>query len=390
MEYTIDRTWAEVNLDNIEHNTRAVAGLVGKNTEIMAVVKADAYGHGVLEVAKTVLNSGARRLGVSTLDEAIQLRQKGIDCPILVFSDSSPLRAKEIVEFDITQTVFNMDIASAISEVAKSNGKKIKIHVKVDTGMTRIGFMPGYSTVKNITEIGKLPGIIIEGIYTHFASADEEDDGYTEFQFERFMNIINELGRVGIHIPVKHCCNSAAILRFPHMHLDMVRPGLILYGLYPSDDEKCRVADLKPAMEWKAHISHLKQVEKDVFISYGRIFRTNRESIIATVPIGYADGYTRLLSEKGLVLINGEYAPVVGRICMDQCMVDVTDIEGSKIGDEVVLFGSQEGRNISVEDVAKRIGTISYEVICIVGKRVPRIYIKNGTVNKVLNYLIDS
>lgn len=389
MDHVIDRTWAEISLDNIERNCREISKSVSRGTQIMAVVKADAYGHGVLEVAKTVLNSGASRLGVSTLDEAIQLRQNGIDSPILVFSGSLPSRAQEIVEYDITQTVFNYDIAFAISEVAKTKATKAKIHIKIDTGMTRVGFMSGYSAVKNIMEIQKLPGITIEGIFTHFASADEDDTAYTQLQFDRFMNIIDELGRIGIHIPVKHCCNSAAMLRFPNMHLDMVRPGLIMYGLYPSDDVKWRSIDLKPAMMLKANISHIKSVEKDTFISYGRIFKTNRESIIATVPVGYADGYTRLLSGKGRVLIKGEYAPVVGKICMDQCMVDITGIDGVKTGDEVVLFGSQEGRHISVEEIAERIGTINYEVVCVVGKRVPRIYVKEGKVKKVLNYLID-
>lgn len=388
MDYKLNRAWAEIDLDAIAHNTREIKKLTGNRVEMMGVVKADAYGHGVLEVVRTLLDNGVAQLAVSMLDEAIQIRKMGIDVPILVLSYTDPARADEIVLNRVTQTVFSMDLAQALSAAAVRLGKDVKIHVKVDTGMTRVGFMPGYSAVKNIMEIAKMPGIILEGIFTHFASADESDSSYTIMQFERFMSLCTELARVGIHIPVKHVCNSAAILQYPEMYLDVVRPGVILYGLYPSK-EVARKIDLRPAMTLKANVILVKDVDSDVCISYGRTFRTSRKSRIATVPIGYADGYTRLMSNKGRMLVNGEFAPVVGRICMDQCMIDATDLKHEvSVGDEVVIFGKQNGACISVDEIADQVGTINYELVCIIGKRIPRVYLKGGKICSVLNYLI--
>ncbi|HBW28426.1 MAG TPA: alanine racemase [Hungateiclostridium thermocellum] len=389
MDYKFNRAWAEVNLDNIAHNVKEIRRIVDKKVEIMGVVKADAYGHGVMEIARTLLENGVTRLAVSMLDEAIQLRQNGIKVPILILSYTDPVRAEEIVLNDVTQTVFSHDLAEALSEAAVKHHRNVKIHIKIDTGMTRVGFMPGYSAVKNVVQISKLPGIIIEGLFTHFASADEADKSYTYMQFERFMSIVGELNRIGVYIPVKHVCNSAALIEFPEMHLNMVRPGIALYGLYPSDEVDKTKIDLRPAMSLKANVILVKDVEKDTFISYGRIFKTSRNSRIATIPIGYADGYTRLLTGKGKVLLNGQLAPIVGRICMDQCMVDITDIEGDvKVGDEAVLIGKQKDNEIKVEDLAKSVGTINYELVSIIGKRIPRVYLKEGKIYNVLNYLI--
>lgn len=389
MEYKLNRAWAEISLDNIAHNIREIRRITGKSAEIMGVVKADAYGHGVMEVAKTLLENGASRFAVSMLDEAIQLRRAGIEVPILILGYTDPRRANEIIENDVTQSVFSHDLAQALSDEAVRQGKKVKIHIKIDTGMSRIGFLPGYNAVKNVVEISRLPNIIIEGLFTHFATADEKNREYTYTQFERFMSICCELQRIGIHIPVKHCANSAAIIEYPEMHLDMVRPGIILYGMYPSDDVNKAKIDLKPAMTLKANVIMVKEVEKNTSISYGRIFTTGRTSKIATIPIGYADGFNRMLSNKGKVLINGEFAPVVGRICMDQCMVDITDIGSNvEVGDEVVLIGAQGQNNITAEDVAQTIGMINYELVCIVGKRIPRAFVKDGKISKILNYLI--
>jgi len=389
MDYKFNRAWAEVNLDNIAHNVKEIRRIVDKKVEIMGVVKADAYGHGVMEIARTLLENGVTRLAVSMLDEAIQLRQNGIKVPILILSYTDPVRAEEIVLNDVTQTVFSHDLAEALSEAAVKHHRNVKIHIKIDTGMTRVGFMPGYSAVKNVVQISKLSGIIIEGLFTHFASADEADKSYTYMQFERFMSIVGELNRIGVYIPVKHVCNSAALIEFPEMHLNMVRPGIALYGLYPSDEVDKTKIDLRPAMSLKANVILVKDVEKDTFISYGRIFKTSRNSRIATIPIGYADGYTRLLTGKGKVLLNGQLAPIVGRICMDQCMVDITDIEGDvKVGDEAVLIGKQKDNEIKVEDLAKSVGTINYELVSIIGKRIPRVYLKEGKIYNVLNYLI--
>lgn len=388
MSVKLNRAWAEINLDNIAHNVREVVKKVGKMTEVMAVVKADAYGHGVRETVPTLLENGATRLAVSMLDEAIQLREMGITVPVLVLSYTDPVRAEEIINYNITQTVFSHDLAQALSKAAVKLGKQAKIHIKIDTGMSRVGFQPGYKAVKDVVEINSLPGIVIEGLFTHFASADEADREYTKLQYWRFESIVNELNRIGILIPVKHISNSAAIIQYPNLCLDMVRPGIILYGLYPSKEVDRSLIDLKPAMQLKAEVILVKEVDAGIPISYGRIYETKRKSKIATLPVGYADGYSRLLSNRGRVLIHGEYAPVVGRICMDQCMVDVTDIPGVKTGDEAVLIGRQGNNEITADEVAELSGTINYEVVCLIGKRIPRVYIKDGKVSNVVNYLI--
>lgn len=389
MEQKFNRAWAEVDLDAIAHNLKEIRRITNKKSEIMGVVKADAYGHGVMEVVRTILENGATCLAVSMLDEAIQLRKNNIDVPILILSYTDPIRAADIIKYNVTQAVFSHDLARALSEEAVRQKRNVKIHIKIDTGMTRVGFMPGYSAVKNVLEISKLPRIVVEGLFTHFASADEKDKSYTEMQFERFMGICSELNRIGVYIPVKHVANSAAIIEFPNMHLNLVRPGIIQYGMYPSNEVDEKKFDLKSAMTLKANVILVKEVENNTCISYGRTFKTSRVSKIATIPIGYADGYTRLMSNKGKVLINGEFAPVVGRVCMDQCLVDVTDLEGEvSVGDEVVLFGKQGSNEITVEEIASIIGTINYEVVCIIGKRIPRVYLKGGKIQKVLNYLI--
>jgi len=391
MNYKFTRTWAEINLDNIAHNVKEIQRVAGKRTEIMAVVKADAYGHGVLETVNTLVESGCSRLAVSMLDEAIQLRQIGIDIPILVLSHTDPSRVDELIKYNITQTVYSHDIAKALSDEAVRQGTKAKVHIKIDTGMSRVGFPPGYSAVKAVSEIQKLPGIIVEGIFTHFAVADETDEASKEFtlqQAELFNSIISELNRIGILIPIRHVANSAAIIQYPEFAMEMVRPGIILYGIYPSKQVDRSILDLKPAMTLKTTISMVKWVEENTSVSYGRKFITKRKSKIATIPVGYADGYSRLLTGKGRVLVNGQFAPVVGSICMDQCMIDVTNIEGDiNNGDEVVLLGKQGSLEITAEELADHIGTIPYEIVCIIGKRVPRVYFKNGEIVNVLNYL---
>ena len=274
MEYKFNRAWAEINLDNIAHNVREIRKITSKRAEIMGVVKADAYGHGVFEVTKTLLDNGVDSLAVSMLDEAIQLRKNGIDVPILILGYTDPVRAEEIISYNVTQTVFSHDLAEALSQAAVKMGKKVKIHIKVDTGMTRIGFMPGYSAVKNIMKIDKLPGIIIEGLFTHLACADEKDKSYTKMQFEKFMSIWNELNRIGIIIPLKHAANSAAIIENPEIHMDIVRPGIIIYGLYPSEEVDKKRIGLKPAMSLKANVILVKDVEPGTSVSYGRTFTT--------------------------------------------------------------------------------------------------------------------
>lgn len=418
----LNRSWAEVDLDNIAHNVKVLRKQLRREVEIMAVVKADAYGHGIKSTVPVLIENGVTRLAVSMLDEALELRKNNVKMPILVLSYTDPRRAREIAKGQITQTVYNMELAKALSIAGEELGIDVRIHIKVDTGMGRVGFVAGFDAIKSIEEISKMKNIVIEGIYTHFSSADEEDKTYTEMQFEKFMSICHELGRIGINIPIRHVCNSAAAIRFPHMHLDMIRPGILLYGMSPS--KYCDAIDsgFKPAMSLKTNVILVKEVEQNQSISYGRTFTTKRKSIIATIPIGYADGYSRILSNKAEVLINGELLPIVGTICMDTCMVDVTDARDRqnsvandlekkerdvesifanqvdksikpefniKVNDEVVLFGTQNDKSISVDDIASIMQTINYEVTCLIGKRIPRAYIQNGKIKEVQNYLLS-
>jgi alanine racemase len=380
------RAWAEIDIDAIARNFTAIRKIVNKDAKIMGVVKADAYGHGAVEVGRALLDSGAYSLAVATLDEAIRLRNSGITTPILILGYTYPQRADEVVQYDITQTIFSYDSAKSMSDAAAKLNRNAKIHIKVDTGMTRIGFQPDRHGILEVQQISTLPRIEIEGIFTHFAAADQMDKSYTNMQFDRFMQFNRELEESGLYIPIKHVCNSAGIMECPEMHLDLVRPGIILYGLYPSDGVDKKKLHIEPALSLKARITMVKDVKEGTPVSYGGIYRTARLSRIATASIGYGDGYSRLLSNKGHVLINGEQAPIVGRICMDQCMIDVTNLaKGVAVGDEAVLIGRQGADEISAKQLADEIGTISYEVVCAIGKRVPRIYIK-GKNSGGLNY----
>jgi alanine racemase len=382
------RTWAEVDLDAIEHNIKEIRKITNPDAQIMAVVKADAYGHGFLDVTRTLLDNGADRLAVATLREGEQLRSRGVKVPILVLGALMEDDIEDFINFDITPNVFSYETALAISSVAERKEVSTKIHIKLDTGMSRIGFLTGdnnSTVVDEIVRISKLPYIEIEGIFSHFSTSDEYDDTYTRLQFSRFMNVVNLLEDKGVHIPIKHICNSAGIMMYPEMHLDMVRPGVILYGMYPSDEVDKSKLDLKPAMTLKSRVTHVKVVEPGRGVSYGKEYITDKVTKIATVPIGYADGYLRRLAREGKMIVRGQLVPIIGRICMDQCMIDVTNVHNIERGDEVILF-SDEG--ITVDDLAKWLDTINYEVTCVIGKRIPRIYTKRGKAVKVLNYLM--
>ncbi|MDI6604489.1 MAG: alanine racemase [Thermoanaerobacteraceae bacterium] len=378
--------WAEVNLDNIKHNYNQIRKMTDKDAGIMAVVKANAYGHGSYEVSKAVIENGADYLAVAIIDEAIELRELGIDKPILILGYTPIEYVKEIVKYDLTQTVFELKYAYELSREAYNQGKKAKIHVKIDTGMGRIGYHDLGKAEEEIVEMSLLEGIYIEGIFSHFSSSDEKDKEYTLWQFKKFKEINERLSKRGVKIPVRHIANSAAIIDLPFTHLEMVRPGIILYGCYPSDEVE-KKADLRSTMAIKARIVQLKDVSENEFISYNRTYKTSKTSKIATLPIGYADGLNRLLSNNHNVIIKGKYAPIVGKICMDQCMIDVTNINGVEVGDVAVLMGEQGNKSITPDDIAKKIKTISYEVYCGISRRVPRIYISNGKISKVQNYL---
>jgi alanine racemase len=389
MNNNLNRAWAEIDLNAIEHNISEIKKITQKGTEIMGIVKADAYGHGIIEVARTLLNKGITRLGVAVLDEAIQLRNSGIGAPILVLGYTCPERAEEIVINNITQTVYDYDLPKAISNAAIKYKMKAKVHVKVDTGMTRIGVMPNNKGIDDVLAISRLPYVKIEGLFTHFACADERDKNFTHIQFDKFMNFNRELEKSGICVQIKHVCNSAGIIKFPEMHLSMVRPGIILYGLYPSKNIDSKMIRLKPAMALKAKITMVKEIKEGTYIGYGRTYRTPHSSKVATIPIGYGDGYSRLLSNRGKVLVHGEEASIIGKICMDQCMADITGIKKDiYIGDEVVLFGKQGEAEICIEQIAAELETINYEVACMIGKRIPRIYMRDGKISKVFNCLI--
>ncbi len=380
------RSWAEIDLDALAHNMKEIRRITSTGAEVVAVVKADAYGHGAIQVSKVLLESGASRLAVSMLDEAIELRKNGIDVPILTLGHTDPRRAREIIEYNLEQTVFSVEFAEAISEQAAAAHKKVAIHIKIDSGMNRVGFLSGENSVEEILRIAQMPGIAIEGIFSHFAVADTPDDEFTRKQFRTFMETVDKLEKKGLYIPKKHICNSAGILRFPEMHLDMVRAGLIMYGMTPKDcPEPYTNIDLIPAMTLKSSIVHLKTISSGETVSYGRRFTTEKESVIATIPIGYADGYARKLSNRAAALLHGERVPVIGTVCMDMCMLDVSKLKSTaKVSEEVVLFGKQRYNNenftLSVDEISDLSDTINYEITCLIGKRVPRVYLSGGEI----------
>jgi alanine racemase len=378
--------WAEVDLDIMASNMRNIKA-ASKSREIFGIVKADAYGHGAVDVAPVLLENGATRLAVAVMTEGVELRKAGLTCQINVLGVTPPTLFGDLLEYDLEPVVFDYNYAKALSEFAASQNKTAKIHLAVDTGMGRIGFLPSEETVDEAVKISKLPNIAIEGIFSHFSTSDEADKDYSNRQFEKFKWFTEKIEEKGLFIKLKNIANSAAISDLPESHLDGVRPGMILYGYYSSEDVKKEVIPLKPAMTWKASILHIKELEAGQFIGYGRKFKTERKSIIGTLGVGYADGYTRMLSRKAKVIVNGKFAPVVGNICMDQCMIDLTDAGDVKVGDEVILMGSQGDLKFDADDIAELLGTIKNEVVCMVGRRVPRVYIKGGKVVKVKNYL---
>ena len=364
-------TFAEIDLSAIRYNLRKIKNIVDKDVKILGVVKADAYGHGMREVSKTIIAEGVDYLGVSSLDEAGELRNIGIKDKIIVLGAILPNEIDGILKFNVVQTVSDLDIARAISKFAQKKNKNIKIHIKIDTGMGRLGFWH-LEAVNFIKEIAILKNIIIEGIFTHFPSA-EEDAAFTRKQIKYFDSLVKEIEKHNINIPLKHASNSMALIDFKDSHMNMVRPGLIMYGLYPKNDLMENL-ELKPALTLKTKVSFINLVSKGRSVSYGRTYITKKDTRIVAIPVGYGDGYSRHLSSKGEVLIKGMRFPIVGRVCMDMTMVDVGDFKDIKAGDDVVLIGKQVKENIRVEDLACLTNTIPYEVVCNIGRRVPRIY----------------
>lgn len=378
--------WAEIDLDNVAYNMQQIRKC-SKSKDIIGIVKADAYGHGAVDVAPVLLQNGANRLAVAVLSEAVELIKSGIKCPIMILGYTPLSIADDIIKYGIEQTVFSFEYARELSQMAKNKHTNLKIHIALDTGMGRIGFMPDKKSVEDVYKISTLPNIELEGLFSHFSTADEENKEYTKIQLEKFNWFYNELVKKGVKINTRHIANSAAIMELPETHFEAVRPGVILYGYYPSKEVDKSKLDLKPVMTLKTNVVHIKEMANGQYISYGRKFQCNRKSIIATLPVGYADGYTRMLSNVGKVIVNGKFAPIVGRICMDQCMIDITNIPDVKVGDEVTLMGESEGIKITADDIADMLNTINYEVVCMISKRVPRVYMKNGEVEKIRNYI---
>jgi alanine racemase len=370
--------WAEVDLKAIAHNIRELRSITNPKARFMAVVKANAYGHDIIEVARRSLENGAEALGVANIEEGIQLRKAGIDAPVLIFGYTSPIHVKKLIELDLTQTVYSYETSEKLSQAATAYGKKIKVHIKVDTGMGRLGLLRGIkdNSLSEVESISRLPMLELEGIYTHFATADKSDRSYAGKQFEIFMDFLNQLRIAGLEIAVTHAANSAAIINMPETHLDMVRAGISIYGLYTSEEVDRSIINLKPAMALKTKIIHLKKVPAGFKVSYGTTYETEKPTTIATVSIGYADGLNRLLSSKGRMLVCGQSAPIVGRICMDMTMLDVGEIPEIVMEQEVVVFGKQGNSSITVDEIASTINTINYEVVSTIMERVPRIYLR--------------
>lgn len=367
-------TWAEISLDAIKHNTDQFNKYIGPTVKLMAVVKADGYGHGAVPVAKAALQAGADYLGVAILDEAIQLREAGITHPILVLGYTPIRSVRQAILAGIDLAVFTEDVLNEVIFQSQQLQRRAAIHLKIDTGMTRIGVQTREEAYILAKKAKAAPFVTLEGIFTHFANADSSDPSYTLQQYERFQSVISFLNYQHIRIPLKHCCNSAGTMNFPEMHLDMVRVGIGLYGLYPDDSLKNHTISFQQAMTLKTKIVGLKKVSKSQSISYGCTYTPSTDRLIATLPIGYADGLSRHLSNCGQFLLHGQRVLVAGRVCMDQTMIDVTSVPSCQQGDEVIVFGGDDEAFQSIDEIALLMGTINYEVVCLIGKRVPRIY----------------
>jgi alanine racemase len=367
-------TWAEISLDHIKNNYLQFRQFVHPHAKIMAVVKADGYGHGAIEIAKTAIEAGADYLAVALVDEAIKLRLSGITQPILVLGYTPTRSIRAAILENITLTVFDHEVLDEVIVQADSLSKTASIHLKIDTGMSRIGVTSSDDALILAKKAMKAKNVCLEGVFTHFANADSENSELTYVQFNKFQSIVEYLENNCIYIPIKHCCNSAATMRFPEMHLDMVRIGVSLYGLYPDASLKNHSIQLKQAMTLKTKIAAIKKVAALQAISYGWTWKAERVSLIATLPLGYADGLSRLLSNRGKVLIHGQKSAIAGRVCMDQTMIDITDIQNCSVGDVVTIFGESCSSFQSVDEIAHLMGTINYEVVCLIGKRVPRVY----------------
>lgn len=379
------RTQAKIDLDAVEYNYNSTRAKLPQGCKLLGVIKADAYGHGAVELARFLENK-CDFFGVACIEEAVELKKADIKTPILILGYVAPAFYDLVVKYDIRIPVFSYDTAKALSDEAIKQGKTVPFHFCIDTGMSRIGFQVNEESADVCKQICTLPNIEAEGLFSHFATADESDLTKALAQREKYKAFVEMLEGRGIQIPIKHLNNSAGIMNFDE-YFDMCRMGIILYGLYPSEEVDKSLLDIKPVMSWLTHISHIKTLETGREVSYGGTFKTTEPRVIATIPVGYADGYPRCLSNKGRVIINGQYAPIVGRVCMDQFMVDVTDVDGAELDSTVTLVGKDGDAELSMEEVSNAAYSFNYELPCRVARRVPRTYYKDGKFIKATNYM---
>ncbi|WP_294836548.1 alanine racemase [Eubacterium sp.] len=379
------RTQAKIDLDAVEYNYNNTRAKLPQGCKLLGVIKADAYGHGAVELARFLENK-CDFFGVACIEEAVELKKADIKTPILILGYVAPAFYDLVVKYDIRIPVFSYDTAKALSDEAVKQGKTVPFHFCIDTGMSRIGFQVNEESADICKEICALPNIEAEGLFSHFATADESDLTKAFAQREKYKAFVEMLENREIQIPIKHLNNSAGIMNFDE-YFDMCRMGIILYGLYPSEEVDKSLLDIKPVMSWLTHISHIKTLEPGREVSYGGTFKTTEPRVIATIPVGYADGYPRCLSNKGRVIINGQYAPIVGRVCMDQFMVDVTDVDGAELDSTVTLVGKDGDAELSMEEVSNSAYSFNYELPCRVARRVPRTYYKDGKFVKATNYM---
>ena len=382
-------TRAEIDLNAYAHNIKELRRITHSDASLMAVVKANGYGHGSIQVAREALQNGAQWLGVARFNEAVELRKAGLEAPLLILGYTPADLARPLIEFDLTQTVYSYSNAEIFSGEASKLGKKISVHIKVDSGMGRLGLVTNAlvpeqtireanpNPVDTIDKITKLAGLDVQGIFTHFATSDSADKSYANQQLEIFLDFLHELHRAGLQPPIRHAANSAALINMPGSHLDMVRPGIATYGLNPSNEVSKNKLTLKPVMTLKSRIIHLKKVSAGFNVSYGITYQTDKPTTIATVPVGYADGFNRLFSSCGRMLVHGQKVPIIGRVCMDLTMLDVGHIPDVEIEDEVVVFGRQENATIAADDLASQLNTINYEIVSTIMPRVSRIYLRS-------------
>ncbi len=384
---TYSRVYAKIDLDAIAYNMEQMKQNIRPETKVMAVIKADGYGHGAVQIAEMMERwNYIWGFAVATLDEAVVLRTEGIQKPILVLGCVFPDQYMEMLKHEIRMNIYTEEMAESISRMAAREGKTAYMHIKLDTGMSRLGFGINEQSAETIKRISKMPNVNMEGIFTHFTKADEKDKSFTKKQIQEFVWMTERLKEKNVRFTYEHCSNSAGIIDVPEANFDIVRVGISTYGLYPSEEVDKTNVKLKPALALKSHVAFVKEIERGTPVSYGGTFVAKEKMKIATIPVGYADGYPRSLSNKGYVLIRGKKAPILGRVCMDQFMVDVTQIEGVSFGDKVTMIGKDGNEILPVEVLSELSGRFNYEFVCDLGKRIPRVYVRDGKIAEQVDY----